>query len=95
MAVRKKYNSSALGRGLDNIGSGKGRGLDALINTSDIETQGTSNLNEISIALIEPNPNQPRHEFDEQALKELAASIREIGIITPISMTSSSLAVLI
>ena len=83
MAVRKKYNSSALGRGLDNIGSGKGRGLDALIDTSDIETQGTSNLNEIPITQIEPNPNQPRHEFDEQALKELAASIREIGIITP------------
>ena len=86
MAVRKKYNSSALGRGLDNIGSGKGRGLDALIDTSDIETQGTSNLNEIPIAQIEPNPNQPRHEFDEQALKELAASIREIGIITPITV---------
>ena len=37
MAVRKKYNSSALGRGLDNISSGRGLGLDALIDTSDIE----------------------------------------------------------
>ena len=86
MAVRKKYNSSALGRGLDNISSGRGLGLDALIDTSDIETKGTSNLNEIAINLIEPNPNQPRHEFDEQALKELAMSIREIGIITPITV---------
>lgn len=86
MAVRKKYNSSALGRGLDNISSGRGLGLDALIDTSDIETKGTSNLNEIAIAQIEPNPNQPRHEFDEQALKELAMSIREIGIITPITV---------
>ena len=86
MAVRKKYNSSALGRGLDNISSGRGLGLDALIDTSDIETKGTSNLNEITINLIEPNPNQPRHEFDEQALKELAMSIREIGIITPITV---------
>ena len=86
MAVRKKYNSSALGRGLDNISSGRGLGLDALIDTSDIETKGTSNLNEITISQIEPNPNQPRHEFDEQALKELAMSIREIGIITPITV---------
>lgn len=85
MAVKKKYGN-VLGRGLDNIGSGKGRGLDALINTSDIETQGTSNLSEIPIDLIEANPNQPRREFDESALKELAASIREIGIITPITL---------
>ena len=47
MAVRKKYDRNVLGRGLDNIGSGRGLGLDALIDTSDIETKGTSNLNEI------------------------------------------------
>ena len=38
MAVRKKYDRSVLGRGLDSIGDGKGKGLDALINTKDIET---------------------------------------------------------
>ena len=86
MAVRKKYDRNVLGRGLDNIGSGKGRGLDALINTNDIQTKGSSNLNEIPIHLIEPNPNQPRREFEESAMKELAASIREIGIITPITV---------
>ena len=86
MAVRKKYDHNVLGRGLDNIGTGRGMGLDALINTNDINTQGTSNLNEIAIQLIEPNPDQPRHEFDENALNELAASIREIGIITPITV---------
>lgn len=86
MAVRKKYDRNVLGRGLDSLGSGKGRGLDALINTNDIQTEGTSNLNEIAIELIEPNPNQPRREFAEEALKELAASIREIGIITPITL---------
>lgn len=86
MAVRKKYDRSALGRGLDNIGSGKGRGLDALIDTGDINTQGTSNLNEIPLSQIVPNPNQPRHEFEESSMKELAASIREIGIITPITV---------
>lgn len=86
MAVRKKYDRNVLGRGLDNIGSGKGKGLDALINTSDIQTKGSSNLNEIPIGLIEPNPNQPRREFEESALKELAASIREMGLITPITV---------
>ena len=83
MAVQKKYGN-ALGRGLDRIGTG--RGLDALIDTGDVQTKGTSNLNEISIDLIEPNPNQPRREFDEGAMNELANSIREIGIITPITL---------
>lgn len=83
MAVHKKYNN-VLGRGLDDIGSG--RGLDALIDTSEVKTQGSSNLNEIALDNIEPNPNQPRREFDEEALKELATSIREIGIIQPITL---------
>ena len=86
MAVHKKYDRNVLGRGLDNIGDGKGRGLDALINTSDIETEGSSNLNEIAIEKIMSNPNQPRREFDEESLAELANSIREIGIITPITL---------
>ena len=86
MAVRKKYDRGVLGRGLDNIGTGKGRGLDALIDTSIPQTQGSSNLNEIPLSLIEPNPNQPRREFDELALKELAASIHEIGLITPVTL---------
>jgi ParB family chromosome partitioning protein len=84
MAVRKKYDRSVLGRGLDDIGNG--RGLDALIDTGDVRTQGSSNLNEIEISLIEPNPNQPRREFDQEALQELANSIREVGIIQPITL---------
>ena len=83
MAVKKKYDRNVLGRGLDNIGTGKGRGLDALIDTGDVMVQGSSNLSEIALSMISPNPNQPRREFDESALQELAASIREIGIITP------------
>ena len=86
MAVHKKYDRNVLGRGLDSIGNGKGKGLDALINTKDIETEGTSNLNEISLEKIQSNPNQPRREFDEEALQELANSIREVGIITPITL---------
>jgi ParB family chromosome partitioning protein len=84
MAVRKKYDKSVLGRGLDDIGNG--RGLDALIDTSDVRTQGSSNLNEIPIEQIEPNPDQPRREFDETAMQELAASIQTMGIIAPITL---------
>lgn len=73
MAVRKKY--SALGRGLD-----------ALISTEDVKTQGSSTINEIPIDQIEANPNQPRREFEETALHELAQSISEIGIVVPITL---------
>ena len=86
MAVKKKYDRNVLGRGLDNIGTGKGRGLDALIDTSDVHVQGSSNLSEIALTMISPNPNQPRTDFDEAALQELAASIREIGLITPVTL---------
>ena len=85
MVVKKKYDRSVLGRGLDDITTG--RGLDALIDThSEVKTEGSSNLNEIDIAQIEPNPNQPRRDFDEEALQELANSIREIGIVQPITL---------
>lgn len=84
MVAHKKYDRNVLGRGLDAIGGGKG--LDALIDTSEVRTQGSSNLNEIPLGQIEPNPSQPRREFDEQSLEELAASIREIGIIQPVTL---------
>ena len=85
MAVKKKYDRSVLGRGLDDLDAG--RGLDALIDThSEVHTEGSSNLNEVEISQIEPNPNQPRREFDEDALQELATSIRELGIIQPITI---------
>lgn len=88
MAVHKKYNKSVLGRGLDELGNG--RGLDALIDTGEVRTQGSSNLSEIPVSQIEPNPNQPRREFDEEALQELAASIREIGIIQPVTLRQTA-----
>ena len=88
MAVHKKYNRSVLGRGLDDIEGGKG--LDALIDTGAIRTQGSSTINEIPLSQIEPNPNQPRREFDQDALQELAASIRQIGIIQPITLRQTS-----
>lgn len=64
-----------------------GRGLDALIDTADeIHTSGSSFINEIPVDRIVPNPNQPRHEFDEEALEELAESIRQLGIVQPITL---------
>ena len=73
MAVHKKYNAL-------------GRGLDALISTEAVRTQGSSTISEIPIDQIEPNSNQPRSLFDEDKLRELAESIREIGIIQPITL---------
>ena len=52
-----------------------GRGLDALLSMDDVKTEGSSSINEIELAKITVNPNQPRREFDETALQELADSI--------------------
>ena len=84
MAVHKKYASSALGRGLDDLGAG--RGLDALIDTGSVMTGGGSNLLEVPLVAIDPNPNQPRGEFNKEALQELANSIKEIGIVQPVTL---------
>lgn len=63
-----------------------GRGLDALLSMDDVQTEGSSSINEIELDKIVANPNQPRREFAPEALQELADSIREIGIIQPITL---------
>lgn len=73
MAVKKKYTSL-------------GRGLDALISTDEVKTEGSSSIHEVPVSQIKANPNQPRREFDQTALQELADSIAEIGIIQPITL---------
>ena len=73
MAVKKKFNAL-------------GRGLDALISTEELHTQGSSTISEVPLDQIEPNPNQPRREFDPETLQDLANSIREIGIVQPITL---------
>ena len=65
---------------------GLGRGLDALIDTTHIATAGSSSINEIALDKIYPNPAQPRRTFDEEALEELAQSIKEHGVISPITL---------
>lgn len=79
MAVKKKYNCNTKTSAL-------GRGLDALISTDNVSTQGSSTINEIPISQIEANPNQPRREFDQEALQELANSIAQLGIVQPITL---------
>lgn len=71
--------------------SGLGRGLNALLDESEQETRDNAPEavragSELFVdpSLLKPNPHQPRREFDEEALKELADSIREHGIIQPI-----------
>lgn len=63
-----------------------GRGLDALLQTEIIQTNGSSNLSEVRMDDIQPNPNQPRSEFDDDNLQELANSIRQIGLVQPITL---------
>lgn len=65
-----------------------GRGLDSLLSINDVQTDGSSAINEIEVSLIEANPSQPRTTFDAEALDELAASIRELGVIQPLSLRS-------
>lgn len=79
MAVHKKYNRNAKTNAL-------GRGLDALISTETVSTQGSSTINEVPIEQIEANPNQPRREFDQIALEELANSIKQLGLVQPITL---------
>ncbi len=63
-----------------------GRGLDALIAIDEVKTDGSSSINEIELSKIKVNPDQPRQLFDEEALEELAASIKQIGVIQPITL---------
>lgn len=70
---------------------GLGRGLDSLIPVGDDSDSDVQIADaEISVELIDPNPHQPRTSFDEAPLAELAASIREYGIIQPLIVTRAS-----
>lgn len=73
MAVKKKF---ALGRGLDSL----------IATDAPVRTEGSSSINEVAISQIRPNPNQPRREFDPEALQELADSIAQLGIVQPITL---------
>lgn len=63
-----------------------GRGLDALITFSEVESQGSTSISEVELSKMFPNPDQPRRVFDEESLEELATSIRKIGLIQPVTL---------
>ena len=67
---------------------GLGRGLDAIFGTEKVAVKTTpmTQMTEIAISQIIPNPTQPRTQFDEEALKELSDSIKQLGIIQPITV---------
>lgn len=72
----------ALGRGLDALipGAGRTTGVEPVAAPSAVESAGPS----VPIDEIQPNPRQPRTEFSEAALDELAASIRQQGVVQPL-----------
>ena len=78
------------------VKTGLGRGLDSLFKT-DIEPEsapiGGEVVNELKIMDIEPNGEQPRKSFDDEQLNQLAESIKEHGVITPILVHRSVSAV--
>lgn len=66
---------------------GLGRGLDALLPSSPSfpeESSDGRSLREVPVEAITPNPRQPRSNFDEQALEELASSIATLGVLQPV-----------
>ena len=70
-----------------------GRGLSAILNDDDNKRfeniSNSSSLNEIEISKISLNPNQPRTNFDQKSLDQLASSISELGLIQPITVQQS------
>lgn len=63
--------------------SGLGKGLSALI-PQEVTGDESSALREIPLSNIRPNPLQPRHQFDEESMSSLAASIKEVGLLQPV-----------
>jgi ParB family chromosome partitioning protein len=68
-----------------------GRGLDALITMDDLNTNGSSSINEVELSKIKANPEQPRSVFDEEALEELATSIKALGLVQPITLRETGI----
>lgn len=66
--------------------AGLGRGLDALI-PSEVEEILDEDFLQVAVDEIRPNPDQPRSRFDDESLAELAASLKEVGVLQPIVVT--------
>lgn len=66
-----------------------GRGLDSMLGYAEVQPSGSSAITEIHVEAISPNPEQPRRVFDSESLEELATSIRELGIIQPLTVRAA------
>lgn len=88
MSTPKKNKKEALGKGirslLQNIDSDLSRTETDLLKQSNREVQ---TISRVPLNQIEPNPDQPRHDFDETSLSELAASVKMHDIIQPLTVT--------
>lgn len=69
---------------------GLGRGLDALLRSSEAKDDPGAQLRDVALELIHPSPFQPRTHFDEDALRSLADSIRAQGLIAPVVLRRRS-----
>ncbi|RYY55334.1 MAG: ParB/RepB/Spo0J family partition protein [Chitinophagaceae bacterium] len=83
-----KSNKDALGKGIRSLL----QGIDSDMKTAagalkPSVVENATGINRIDVTLVEPNPKQPRRDFDEQALQELSASIRMHDIIQPITVS--------
>lgn len=88
MSAPKQNNKELLGRGIRSLL----QSIDADLKTSDGQlksavVENTTTSSRISVDEIETNPKQPRHDFDEQSLNELAGSIRLHDIIQPVTVS--------
>ena len=66
---------------------GLGRGLDALLETEEIEPQVEQEVRSLSVSRLTPNRFQPRSDFDDTGMEELTESIRQQGIVQPVVVT--------
>ena len=86
--MAKATKKQALGRGLSALLKDPGNDIKSVKDKNADKVVG--NIIEIELDAIEINPFQPRTKFDEPALKELASSIKELGVIQPITVRKTS-----
>ena len=65
---------------------GLGSGMSSLFSSNEIEEKHSGGVLEVDINKITPNPKQPRNKFDDATLMELADSIKEVGVLQPITV---------
>lgn len=73
------------------VKKGLGRGLDALLDELDLEKKSGGQIEQVSLYDIDTNPDQPRKTFDEEKLKELAASLKRHGVVQPLIVKRNGL----